>query len=72
MSMKNSNDTIEPATFRFVAQYLNHCTTISGPPFELNYLPEKDLARKAMYVWRNIEALSRKHRFRGKAIVIIC
>jgi hypothetical protein len=22
---------IEPATFRFVAQYLNHCTTISGP-----------------------------------------
>jgi hypothetical protein len=24
---------IEPATFRFVAQYLNHCATISGPPF---------------------------------------
>jgi hypothetical protein len=23
---------IEPATFRFVAQYLNHCATISGPP----------------------------------------
>jgi hypothetical protein len=22
---------IEPATFRFVAQYLNHCDTISGP-----------------------------------------
>jgi hypothetical protein len=22
---------IEPATFRFVAQYLNHCATISGP-----------------------------------------
>jgi hypothetical protein len=22
----------EPATFRFVAQYLNHCATISGPP----------------------------------------
>jgi hypothetical protein len=22
---------IEPATFRFVAQYLNHCVTISGP-----------------------------------------
>jgi hypothetical protein len=21
---------IEPATFRFVAQYLNHCATISG------------------------------------------
>jgi hypothetical protein len=23
---------IEPATFRFVVQYLNHCATISGPP----------------------------------------
>jgi hypothetical protein len=23
---------IEPATFRFVAQYINHCATISGPP----------------------------------------
>jgi hypothetical protein len=22
---------IEPATFRFVAQYINHCDTISGP-----------------------------------------
>jgi hypothetical protein len=22
---------IEPATFRFVAHYLNHCATISGP-----------------------------------------
>jgi hypothetical protein len=22
---------IEPATFRFVTQYLNHCATISGP-----------------------------------------
>jgi hypothetical protein len=25
---------IEPATFRFVAQYLNHCATISGPQSE--------------------------------------
>jgi hypothetical protein len=25
---------IEPGTFRFVAQYLNHCTTISGPHFD--------------------------------------
>jgi hypothetical protein len=24
---------IEPATFRFVAQYLNHCAIISGPPY---------------------------------------
>jgi hypothetical protein len=24
---------IEPATFRFVAQYLNHCATISGPRY---------------------------------------
>jgi hypothetical protein len=27
---------IEPATFRFVAQYLNHCTTISLPQFHGN------------------------------------
>jgi hypothetical protein len=26
---------IEPAIFRFVAQYLNHCATISGPPLIL-------------------------------------
>jgi hypothetical protein len=26
---------IEPATYRFVAQYLNHCATISGPHFIL-------------------------------------
>jgi hypothetical protein len=37
---------IEPATFRFVAQYLNHCATISGPPIlystiDLNCSPEK-------------------------------
>jgi hypothetical protein len=25
---------IEPATFRFVGQYLNNCATISGPPTE--------------------------------------
>jgi hypothetical protein len=24
---------IEPETFRFVAQYLNHCATISGLPY---------------------------------------
>jgi hypothetical protein len=24
---------IEPATFRFVAQYLKHCATISGPRY---------------------------------------
>jgi hypothetical protein len=29
MSMTPSG--IEPATFRFVAKYLNHCATISGP-----------------------------------------
>jgi hypothetical protein len=32
---------IEQATFRFVAQYLNHCATISGPitgVLEANYL----------------------------------
>jgi hypothetical protein len=25
---------IEPATFRFLAQHLNHCATISGLPFD--------------------------------------
>jgi hypothetical protein len=29
---------IEPVTFRFVAQYLNHCATISGPPLTVVYL----------------------------------
>jgi hypothetical protein len=28
---------IEPATFRFIAQYLNHCATISGPHWK--YVP---------------------------------
>jgi len=27
MSVKNSNDNIEPATFRIVAQHLNHWAT---------------------------------------------
>jgi hypothetical protein len=31
---------IEPATFRFVAQYLNHCATISGHPFFIGYYIE--------------------------------
>jgi hypothetical protein len=38
MSKKNSNDTIEPATFRFVAQYLNHCATISDPRMKVKIL----------------------------------
>jgi hypothetical protein len=29
---------IEPATFRFVAQYLNHCATISGPHLPISYV----------------------------------
>jgi hypothetical protein len=28
---------IEPSTFRFVAQYLNHWATISGPQIIINY-----------------------------------
>jgi hypothetical protein len=28
---------IEPATFRFVAQYLNHCATISDPSDTLGH-----------------------------------
>jgi hypothetical protein len=33
---------IEPATFRFVAQYLNHCVTISGPRREIIVEEEKE------------------------------
>jgi hypothetical protein len=33
---------IEPATFRYVAQYLNHCGTISGPLDELSYACKKN------------------------------
>jgi hypothetical protein len=32
----------EPATFRFVAQYLNHCATISGPHLLLVLARSKD------------------------------
>jgi hypothetical protein len=35
---------IEPATFRFVAQYLNHCATISGSPIKLRYR-QKNICR---------------------------
>jgi hypothetical protein len=31
---------IEPATFRFVAQYLNHCATNSGPLWKLLVTPK--------------------------------
>jgi hypothetical protein len=33
---------IEPATFRFVAQYLNHCATISGPRSDKSRAEKKD------------------------------
>jgi len=38
--MKTSNETtgIEPATFRFVAQHLNHCAT--AVPSQLQYYPQ--------------------------------
>jgi hypothetical protein len=36
---------IEPATFRFVAQYLNHCATISG---HLHYLITNKNERKEL------------------------
>jgi hypothetical protein len=29
---------IEPAIFRFVAQYLNHCATISGPQLKARHI----------------------------------
>jgi hypothetical protein len=34
---------IEPATFRLVAHYLNHCATISGPTFCLHVTREKQM-----------------------------
>jgi hypothetical protein len=41
--MPTTPSAIEPATFRFVAQYLNHCATISGPPTVL-YIKDKGKA----------------------------
>jgi hypothetical protein len=35
---------IEPATFRFVAQYLKHCATISGPLSDLRECPKHNAA----------------------------
>jgi hypothetical protein len=37
---------IKPETFRFVAQYLNHCATISGPQFLL----VKKIHKKATWI----------------------
>jgi len=47
--MKNSNDTIgnEPATFRFVAQRLNHCATAVPIPASVYYISTTDA--KATY-----------------------
>jgi hypothetical protein len=33
---------IEPATFRFIAQYLNHCATVSGLPATLVHFVKRD------------------------------
>jgi hypothetical protein len=39
---------IEPATFRFVAQYLNHCATISGPHTACNKVKLPDMLQWAL------------------------
>jgi hypothetical protein len=62
---------IEPATFRFVAQYLNHCATAVLLVYDVSGLsPHVTLAdpltREALYVLRNIETRSRNHFYRGK------
>jgi hypothetical protein len=52
---------IEPATFRFVAQFLNHCATISGPLCWLTYLCHNDsLSREPWYrnMWELIYVVS--------------
>jgi hypothetical protein len=41
---------IEPATFRFVAQYLNHCVTISGPPLQKFYKEKITLEHFTIFV----------------------
>jgi len=45
MSMKNplTPAGIEPATFRFVAQHLNHCATASYVGVNINNIGEKIL-----------------------------
>jgi hypothetical protein len=48
---------IEPATFRFVAQYLNHCATISGP---LIYIASI-LWKRATATLRQIELCAADH-----------
>jgi hypothetical protein len=39
---------IEPASYRFVAQYLNHCATINGPPVVTTIRSQKYKASRAM------------------------
>jgi hypothetical protein len=44
---------IEPATFRFVAQYLNHCATISGP-----LKPQKTLMKTRIILHHTVALLA--------------
>jgi hypothetical protein len=50
---------IEPATFRFVAQYLNHCATTSGPQHAM-YMRRIILSSAACPVLPYFSALSHK------------
>jgi hypothetical protein len=52
---------IEPATSRFVAQYLNHCATISGPPLKnirnvYTYMYPSDVRSFIWVQWVKLQA----------------
>jgi hypothetical protein len=60
MSMKNSKDTIEPVTFRLVAQYLNllrhRATILTGKMKRYggeggNFLPQNFTKNHSYYAW---------------------
>jgi hypothetical protein len=42
---------IEPATFRFAAQYLHHCATISGPLLDEGELLMYGIRWKISHFW---------------------
>jgi hypothetical protein len=64
---------IETATFRFVAEYLNHCATISGPHIsESSWFYYKDYSSSLMSKVQNTKTLSNKYNTLLCFIVLYC